>query len=437
MNCLLVYTILPLLDYTSFRIVGDPVTDIGTVSLANSLNTGNYNIVVEARCLDPLIFTRISSNIISATIEVCDVNTNPTFDNFVYSGIIPENSSPSTSVPLIGFRPGSAPSPRDIQAVDSDSGVNGTVTYLIANRESMMIPFDIGPTDGVIHVTGDLDFETRSEYTFAVVAMDGGTPALSAMTSVTIAVTDVIDSPLAFGRATYHARIPEDTTINTIVLTIQASTNDTGAVITYCLSGDVFTIDEITGEISTARPLDREEESAYTLLVLANDGVFSDNAAVVISVTDVNDNPPLFNESLCACSLVENYPIRETIIHVLATDADEGENADITYSIAVQADNGQVTIDPSTGEISFLVSPDFEISPCLEFQVVASDIGGLQDFTTVAINLLDLNDHVPVLASQAYSASVIEYSADVSNVIRVEAMDADLGINGSVTYVQN
>ena len=114
--------------------------------------------------------------------------------------------------------------------------------------------------------------------------------------------------------------------------------------------------------------------------------------------------------------------------------ADDGENAVITYSIAEQPDNGEVTTNSSTREVSFLVSPDFEISPRLVFQVVASDVGGLQEFTTVAINLLDLNDNAPVFANQAYSASVSEHTAEVSNVIRVEAIDADSGVNGSVTY---
>ena len=435
MNCLIVYTLLPLLDQAHFSIMGD-ISENGIILLASSLDTGDYNIVVEAQCLNPLNFMRISGNIVSVTVQIYDVNTNPTFNNFLYSGMIPENSSLLTPVPLLGFSPvsGMPPSPRDIEVEDGDNGVNGTVTYLIADRESLMIPFDIGLLDGIIRVAGELDFESRSDYTITVIAMDGGTPALSAVTSVTIAVIDVNDSPPEFERAIYRVEIPEDTAINTTVHTVQASDNDTSAAIIYRLSGEVFAIDEMTGEISIAQSLDREVQSVYTLLVLANDGLFSDNATVVISVTDVNDNPPIFNESLPAFSLVENYPRGETIVQVFATDADEGENADITYSIAEQPDNGEVTIDPSTGEVSFLVSPDFEASPRLEFQVAATDIGGLQDFTTIAINLLDLNDNRPMFTSQSYSASVTEHSADVSNVVRVEAIDADSGINGNVTY---
>lgn len=436
MNCLISYTVVPLLDHVNFRVLGETITDTGTVSLSNSLDTGDYNLIVQAQCRDRLTFDITSRGIVSVTIQVYDVNTNPTFNNTVYSGMIPENSSLATPVPLIGFNfnSGMPPSSRDIEAEDGDRGANGTVTYLIADRESMMIPFDIGLLDGIIRVVGELDFETRSDYTFAVTAMDGGTPPLSAVTSVTIAVTDVNDSPPEFERDIYRLEIPEDTAINTTVRTIQASDNDTSAVITYRLSGEVFTIDEMTGDISIAQSLDREVQPVYTLLVLANDGLFSDRATVVITVTDVNDNRPIFNETLPAFSLTENHPRGETIVRVFATDADEDENADITYSIAEQPDNGEVTIDPSTGEVSFLMSPDFEVSPRIEFQVAATDIGGLQDFTTIAINLLDLNDNTPMFTSQSYSASVTEHAAEVSNVIRVEAVDNDSGINGSVIY---
>ena len=438
MNCIISYNPVEILDYMFFNVVVDTVTDSGTVSLANSLTTGDYNLVVEAVCRDPFMFEIVSRNIISITVQVYDVNSNPTFNNFVYSGMISENSSISTTVSLIGFSPisGMPPSSRDITAEDGDNGANGTVTYSIADREALMIPFDIGPTDGILRVSEELDFETDSDYTIAVIAMDGGTPPLSAITSVTIAVLDVNDSPPEFERDIYRIDIPENTPINTTVRTVQALDNDTSAAntIIYRLSGEVFTIDETTGEITIAQSLDREVQPVHTLLVLVTDGLFSDNAAVVISVTDVNDNRPIFNESLPALSLVENYPVGETIVRVFATDADEDENADITYSIAEQPDNGEVTVDPSSGEVSFLVSPDFEMSPRIEFQVAATDIGGLQDFTTIAINLLDLNDNKPTFTSPSYSASVTEHSAAVSNVVRVEAIDADSGVNGTVIY---
>ena len=438
MNCIISYRPVQVLDHTDFNVVVDTITDSGTVSLANSLSTGDYNLVVEAVCRDPLMFEVVSRNIISIIVQVYDVNTNPTFNNFVYSGMISENSSVFTPVPLTGFSPtsGMPPSLRDIRAEDGDNGANGTVRYSIADREVLMIPFDIGPTDGILRVSEELDFETDSDYTIAVIAMDGGTPPLSAITSVTIAVIDVNDSPPEFERDIYRIEIPEDIAINTTVRTVQALDNDTSAAnsIIYRVSGEVFTIDETTGEITIAQSLDREVQPVHTLLVLATDGLFSDNATVVISVTDVNDNRPIFNESFPALSLVENYPVGETIVRVFATDADEDENADITYSIAEQPDNGEVTVDPSSGEVSFLVSPDFEISPRIEFQVAATDIGGLQDFTTIAINLLDLNDNKPNFTSPSYSASVTEHSAEVSNVIRVEAIDADSGVNGTVIY---
>ena len=324
-------------------------------------------------------------------------------------------------------------SPVNIEAVDDDVGANGTVTYSIQDRESLMLPFDVGTTDGVVRIGGELDFETRTGYIFVIVAMDGGTPPLAATTSVFITVTDVNDSPPEFENDRYFVEIPEDVPQNTTVLTVHANDNDTSDQIMYFINGPIFSIDRATGEVFTVVSLDREMTPSYTLQIVASDGLFDDTAALVISVTDVNDNAPVFNESRLMFTLVENHPTGEAIVQVFASDEDEGENATITYNIAEQPDNGEVTVDPTTGEVSFLVSPDFEISPRLEFQIVASDIGGLQDFATVVINLLDVNDNAPNFTMPSYTASITEHSS-VSSVIIVEATDADSGINGTVSY---
>ena len=437
-NCLISYNIRPLFDGSRFEIQLDPIMERGTIFRSGPLTFGNYSILVEVQCFSLSTFMLLTSSLAMATVEVYELNSSPRFLSSIYSGSIPEDTTSTSSFETIllyvGF--GAMGSPVNIEAVDDDSGVNGTITYSIQDRDLLMLPFNIGPTDAVLYLTGVLDFETVSTYTFSVVAMDGGSPPLSRAALVVISVTDVNDQPPVFESSVYFVDIPENTPQNTTILTVHANDNDTSDVLTYFLSGTLFAIDSTSGEISTVVPLDREKETSYTLLTIATDEQFDDNATVVISITDVNDNAPVFNESLITFTLVENHPTGETIVQVFATDADEGENAAITYSIAEQPDNGEVTIDPLTGEVSFLVSPDFEISPRLEFQIEASDAlsGGLQDFATVAINLLDENDNAPNFTSPSYTASVTEHSSAVSNVIRVEANDADSGINGTVSY---
>ena len=66
------------------------------------------------------------------------------------------------------------------------------------------------------------------------------------------------------------------------------------------------------GQISTLVMLDYEERSEYHLTLLAEDGggtlsnPFLTTTLVVISVTDVNDNPPVLNPSMYSVILVEN-----------------------------------------------------------------------------------------------------------------------------------
>lgn len=432
MNCVVFYSFLPILDATSFDIESDQMSETATISSSDRLATRNYTIVVRAQCISMDFITVLSSSFVTVTIEVYDLNSPPVFVSTVYSGIVPEDLPDSTLVPLHeGF--GAMGQQVNIQAGDTDEGVNGTVSYSIPNRETMMLPFTIGPRDGVLRLTEELDYETTQSYSFVVEATDGGTPPLTDTASVFITIVDVNDSPPEFEYSLYSVEVPEDTPVNMTVLTVNANDNDTSDVITYFLSGLEFNVHPTTGEISSALSLDRETEISYSLIVVASDGRFSTSATVFISVSDVNDNAPVFNESLQTLTLVENYPSGVTFVQLFATDADEGENADIIYSIAEQPDNGEVTINSTSGEVSFLMSPDFEISPRLEFQV-AADSDGLRDFTTVAINLHDENDEFPIFTSPNYTASVTEHSAAVSNVIRVEAIDADSGVFGTVSY---
>lgn len=70
------------------------------------------------------------------------------------------------------------------------------------------------------------------------------------------------------------------------------------SVVTYSIiSGntyDAFSITNYTGEIRVKNPLDYENITSYTLDVRATDGIFDDYAKIIISVLNINDNPPVF-----------------------------------------------------------------------------------------------------------------------------------------------
>lgn len=118
--------------------------------------------------------------------------------------------------------------------------------------------------------------------------------------------------------------------------------------------GNKFSIDLHTGELS-ARPLDRESQPRYQLVITAQDRgsptPLSGSCNVTVTVEDQNDNDPRFAKPRYSASIPENVPIDTTVLTVKASDADLGVNAKIVYSLANES-QWLFRIDNKTGVIS-------------------------------------------------------------------------------------
>lgn len=99
----------------------------------------------------------------------------------------------------------------------------------------------------------------------------------------------------------------------------------------------------------------------------------SNTTQLLVNVRDVNDNAPRFYTALFQESVVENVPIGHSIVRVQAYDADDGENARITYQIH-SFDPAQESlpfgIDPDTGWIVTVRDLDREENHHHEFEVI-------------------------------------------------------------------
>lgn len=398
-----------------------------------------HTIIIRATCsaiVDAMFMDFVSHAIV--TVNVLDVNDEPSFGLPFLQSSIMENIALST---ILQLQAGDTMS-NAVSATDEDTnGPNGVIQYSIAQDN---VPFAIGQSSGIITVNGELDRETINQYSFTVIATDFGNPPLSDSVQVFVIIEDANDSPPVFERSTYYAEVSEGAPINTSIITVTASDNDTAefAQNTYSISGsggDVFGISSTLGQIFTMRQLDRETMPMHIIQVLANDGVNQDSTSVIINVTDVNDNRPIFNQTQYEVTLPENYDVGVVILQVFATDADEGENAEIYYSIL---ENQQlIEIDNSTGEVRFAQTPDYEMGPRghYEFQVRASNTENedMRDLVPLVIELLDLNDNAPLFSEAVYTVQVGENRPAGTTVTRVEAVDADSGRNGTVVYVLN
>uniref|UniRef100_A0A4W4G6F7 FAT atypical cadherin 4 n=1 Tax=Electrophorus electricus TaxID=8005 RepID=A0A4W4G6F7_ELEEL len=329
------------------------------------------------------------------------------------------------------------------QAADADSGPNSYVEYSLTGSHGNK--FSVGAVDGVVRLVGELDREEMANYTLTVVAMDKGQPALSSAMEVTMVVLDVNDNTPSFSQNIYDVEIEEDTLSGTDVLQVFASDADEGtngqirfSIASGNRNGD-FRIDSVTGVISVAKPLDREAWASYSLVVQAADRASSprvDRATVNVALLDVNDCMPTFELSPYTVTVQENLkdlPIN--ILQVVGRDDDSGLNGHLSYSLSGGDEEGCFSLT-SSGQLRLARTLDREARDHYVLLITAIDSGSpsLSGSATVTVLVDDMNDMVPVFFFSSYHTAIAEDAPTGSDVLLVNASDADVEQNGVVSY---
>ena len=201
-------------------------------------------------------------------------------------------------------------------------------------------------TNGMLQAAKTLDREVTASYTLVILVADNGSPtARSASVTATLTISDVNDNDPVFAGTPYAFSVAENSVVGVLVGTVAATDADTGlnANLVYSVqnfwSGDSthFVLDAATGELDTAvTTLDRETLDTYIIWCRVNDQGTPQRYAdvnVTITITDINDNPPIFSATTYSGSVAENSAVGTSILSVVATDADIGVNAAITFTL--------------------------------------------------------------------------------------------------------
>nr|AUG84445.1 fat [Platynereis dumerilii] len=333
-----------------------------------------------------------------------------------------------------------------VKAEDNDQGLNGSVTYALDPDVDLMYPnmFSIDTVSGRITTRSILDREVQSTYNLVVRAQDAGNPPQSSTATVILNVTDINDNAPVFYPKNYYARVLENEPIHTSVVQVQASDpdfGDNGTVFYSIQSGAerLFAIHITNGWISTIGDLDREKKASYRITISAEDkgGLRAlENAIVEIGVSDVQDSPPEFPSSGYRFNILEDDSRRNArtgrrVGQVKATSADT--LGTITYAISGGDKGGHFNINENSGVISTSKGIDRELQEVFSVQIVAK-AGGMYGHTTVNISVMDVNDNVPTFNHDQLEGYVVENWPVGHEVFLASAMDADNGINSSLTY---
>lgn len=160
---------------------------------------------------------------------------------------------------------------------------------------------------------------SNEEYKLVVVATDGGFPPLSS--EVELPVNVVNKAMPVFDKPFYGITVREDVAVSTSVLGINATSPEGQSIIFTITDGDPsfqFDIGFDSGIIRVIYPLDYETRQYYRLTVKATDTLTGAKSEVDVDIVvlDVNDNPPLFQNTSYSSVLPENSMIGTTVLQV-------------------------------------------------------------------------------------------------------------------------
>ena len=315
---------------------------------------------------------------------------------------------------------------------DKDSGANGECDVVISGGD--FGSFKLKTSDGLILLTADhLDREIRPMYEIAIKATDRGTPSLETMKTLTVNILDQNDNSPSFTKPLYTQNVPEDAVIDQFILSVKAIDPDNGVngSVSYRIEsqtgGDLFKISS-SGSISNTKKLDAELNKFHILNVSASDGgspSLISFTVVNITVTDVNDNTPVFEKSLYTCNVPESTAVNSVICSVSASDLDSGANGEIIFTIH-RTNSAIFHISESSGDLTLLNPLDYENTEVHQLTIKASDKGRPAKYTTceVIINVQDVNDETPRFDPVTYSATIPE-GVMFSSILQVYAYDDD------------
>lgn len=393
---------------------------------------------------DVVNFSKERYKLIHVEVEIKDINDNsPEFPNRESIVEISENAVVGSRIPLD-------------PAVDADVGSNYIQSYQISVNSHFTIDV-LQRADGVKYaelvLMKELDRETQSSYTVEMVATDGGSPPRSGSAKITVKVTDFNDNSPVFDQSSFSVSLPEDAPVGTVILDLNAVDADEGlnGEVVYAFGKvsheirELFQVDNKSGHLTLKNPVDFEEKRTYELDVQATDLGANPTPSVckiIIHITDVNDNAPEISITpmtsiTTGIAHISEAAEKDSLVALISTsDRDSGVNSQVHCTLYGH-DHFKLRQAYEDSYMIVTAAPlDRERISEYNLTVMAEDFGTppLRKITQYTIRLTDENDNAPHFTKSVYEVSVVENNAPGAFITTVEATDADLGLNGKITY---
>lgn len=387
-NAHISYSIPSLRDHNKFWI-NTSTGDIYTNGALDYETAENYAILVEAH--DSGHPPRMAVTLVN--IAITDANDNsPEFVDRYLQVSVSEASTIGTQIMCLS-------------TTDRDSMQHARTSFNISKGN---INNTFGVTDeGVVVLRRHLDRETISIYNLTIDAVDSDSRQLKSSKSavVIIYVEDINDNFPVFTKNSYSAEMLENVPIGYTVINVTAHDKDKGSngLVTYSLfespwatdklANNIFTVNDITGAISTLKKLKlNASQVKYKFQVKASDkGIPSLESFtnVVVTVEDTNDSPPKITD--CPTKIIKVSAELTEMFRVSTTDADHGSNANVTYCIVDESFPENCTSENGVFQIkhngSIYKLKDLQAGRTYSINISATDGVGF-DFCSVDVQVM-------------------------------------------------
>lgn len=398
---------------------------MGTISVAKELDRdqqSEYDLIIMAtdRGIPPLSST--------ATVRIyvtISNNAAPKFTSDHFTAELTENCAIGTNVAIL------------------EALCQSSVTYEILTGNTNKI-FNINPNSGVVYTKDTVDYEEYQFFNLSIMATN--IMGMSTKTQLIVHVLDQNDNAPVFDQESHVGNISETAGPGSIVLTsdgnpliIHASDLDShsNSFLSYEISdnksNEYFVVDKDTGAIRTRAALDHELFSEIEFLVNVKDKgspslKAEKPARVIIYVNDVNDNPPVFTESVFNVELLLPTSEKVRVVQVSASDPDTGSGDELSFSIVNGNDDGKFEIDSVTGNI-FLKNASNMVNNYL-LTVRVSD-GEFESTANVNITVKSSADSGFIFSQSRYTVHVTENVPGIKTLAVLQVTNSQ---NHHMTY---
>ncbi|XP_055015032.1 protocadherin gamma-A11-like [Boleophthalmus pectinirostris] len=332
--------------------------------------------------------------------------------------------------------------------------MNGQITYGFDHPSDDDKVFTLNPSTGEVRVAQSLDYEEESSYEIQISAKDG--LGLASYATLFVEIVDINDNAPVIFLQSLSNQIPENVSPGTEVgiINVQDRDSENNRQVRCSLQTGVpfKLVPSIKNYYSlvTTEQLDRELVSDYNITISATDEgspPLSSSKTVHLTVADINDNPPVFEEQSYSAHVTENNKPGSTLCSVAARDPDWRQNGTVVYSLLPGEVNGApvssyVSVNGDTGVIHAVRAFDYEHFRSFKVHVMARDNGSppLSSNVTVTVFISDVNDNSPQILyptpeGNSFMTELVPKAAHAGSLVsKVIAVDADSGQNAWLSY---